>query len=152
MRSTYTNTLPLVAAVACVMTLLPRMARCAVPDLPAREVAFCEVVSHPDRYDHSRVAFTTSVASDGIERMTLLDASCPKRGMALVIGPSVERSAGYKKVWAGIYRIGYIGTLDKHITAHFTGTFLYTPNKVPVRTIVLNSVGQVNVAMQQHQP
>src|SRR5690349_6204917 len=125
MRSTYTNSLLLVAAVVCVVTLLPRTARCAAPDLPAREVAFCEVVSHPVRYDHSRVAFTAYVASDGIEHTALLDASCPKRGMALVVGPSVERSAGYKKVWAGIYRMGYIGTLDKHITAHFSGTFLY---------------------------
>jgi len=147
-----TNSLLLAFAVACVVALLPRMARCAAPELTAREVAFCEIVNHPHRYDHSRVAFTASIASDGIEHTALLDPACSKRGKALVVESRVERSTGYQKIWAGIYRTGYIGTLDKHITAHFSGTFLYTPNKIPVRTLVADSVSQVHVVTRQHQP
>jgi hypothetical protein len=146
-----TSSFILPLAVTCVVALQPRTARCAAPEPSAREVAFCEVVSHPDRYDHSMVAFTASVASDGIEHTALFDPACRKRGMALVVRSSVERSTGYQKIWAGIYRTGYIGTLDKHITAHFTGTFLYTPNKSTVRTIVVDSVSQVSVVVQQHQ-
>ena len=70
--------------------------------------------------------------------------------MALVVTPVVERSAGFQQIWAGIYRTGYIGTLNKSITARFTGTFLYTPHKVPVLTLVLDSVSQVKVVVQKH--
>jgi hypothetical protein len=152
MQGTRISSWLLALTAACVVALAPRMVRCAAPELPARAVAFCEIVSHPDRYDHSRVAFTTSIVSDGIENTALLDPSCPKRGMALVVSPDVKRSTGFQKIWAGIYRTGYIGTLDKRITARFSGTFLYTPANTPARTLVLDSVSQVNVVVRQHQP
>ena len=87
------------------------------------ETTVCDVVASPAAFNEKLITFTATFESDGIERSLLLGKTCPTKGGML---PYVlEGAPGAKAFDDALYGTGQPGTLDKTITATFTGTFHY---------------------------
>ncbi len=95
------------------------------PMAPVRpiEVTVCKLMAIPQDFDGKLVRFKANFESDGIERSLLLDETC--QGGILPYVPSGTPGEG---AFNDAIYTGHPGTLDKTITATFTGVFHYVSN------------------------
>jgi hypothetical protein len=85
----------------------------------------CEVLAHPQNFDGKRVQFRASFISDGREHSILTFPGC-KLGIIPFISDEREHHSDIEAFNAA-WRTGERGTLDKKITAVFTGRFRNVP-------------------------
>jgi hypothetical protein len=86
------------------------------------EAGVCDLIASPAAFNGKLVRFTAQFESDGIERSILLGETCPQKGGLM---PYVVDGATGAKAFDDAIYLGHPGTLDKTITATFTGTFHY---------------------------
>ncbi len=133
---------------------LGQQSKPATVTLP-KAVTICELNADPTSFDGKLVVFKAEFESDGIERSLLIDKSCPDKTGPLPYVP--DGSPGAKAFNDAIW-IGQPGTLDKRITAKFTGIFHYIPKPemcnfmskdVCRRTITVTRIQDLVLIMKQ---
>ncbi len=65
--------------------------------------------------------------------------------MALVISNKLAKTTRVRPLWNAIYRQGYIGTVGKHITGTFTGSYEAHDTGRRVGTLTLYDVHNLQV-------
>lgn len=138
-------TLPLAITVACHRETGLSMS----PAMPI-DATVCEIIDRPEKYDGKLVRFKADFESDGIEHSVLVDPACKDHGVVPYDGPQLA-PAEKAELERAIYT-GRPGTLDKHISATFTGTFRWDAGHHQTsafpqiaRSIVLSSVSNLVV-------
>lgn len=126
--------------------VLPAVASCATTGKHSNATSLCTLASNGAKFDHTIVSFNAVIESDGIEHTALTDNACPGKGIALSITDKAAMQPTVKNLVDAIFRQGRIGTVGKHITATVSGLFLFTPEKIPRRTLVLESVSNLSVS------
>lgn len=115
----------------------------------ATKTDLCSLVAHPKRFRNQRVRVTAQVESAVIEGGTWLQgASCGPDGVELVVPDYIrndpEKHLDFKALDDAIRQQGNLGTVDKKITATFTGVFT-AHRKRPKRTLTLERVENLSV-------
>lgn len=113
------------------------------------EADLCSLVAHPKQFQNQLVRVTAQVESAVIEGGTWLqDASCEPNGVELVVPDYIrkhpEEHPDFKALDDAIRRQGNIGTVNKKITATFTGIFTAS-KKRPKRTLTLEKIENLSV-------
>jgi hypothetical protein len=103
------------------VTTLGQQPKPATPTHPIA-VTICELNANPTTFDGKLIIFKAEFESDGIERSLLIDKSCPDKTGPL---PYVPDGSPGAKAFDDAIETGRPGTLDKTITATFTGIFHY---------------------------
>lgn len=127
------------------------------PEAATRPIAvtICELSANPTNFDGKLVIFKAGFESDGIERSLLIDKSCPDKTGPLPYVP--DGSPGAKAFDDAIW-IGVPITLDRTITATFTGVFHYVSKPemcnfvskdVCRRTITITRIRDLVLVMKQ---
>jgi hypothetical protein len=107
-------------------------------------VTICELTANPKRFDGAYITVLALVESDGLEHTTLIDESCPEKGVAPYVAEAVRESEDMKALQAAMFR-GRSGTIDKRISASFKGVFHWYPRRIPSRVMSLESVTDLHV-------
>lgn len=136
----------LLGRIFLVTLVLPAVASCATTGAHSNATGLCVLASNGVKFDHAIVSFNAVIESDGIEHTALTDDACPGKGIALSITDKASMRPTVKSLLDAIFRQGRIGTMGKHVTATVSGLFLFTPEKIPKRTLVLESVSNLNVS------
>lgn len=93
------------------------------------DTSFREVMNNPDRFDHRMVRFRARYESDGLEYSDLTHPSCPSRGISPAETSQIPRASKHafdKAIYSGY------GTIDREISATFTGVFIAHPQPGPL--------------------
>jgi hypothetical protein len=114
----------------------------------------CAIADHLEDFIGKRVSFSATVMSDGLERTILVnvDGSRCKRGMVPVGAADDPRSKEATNKLSRAIFTGHPGTLDKRITAVFTGVislgdpeqFMLAPGG-KVGVVTLESVDDIRI-------
>lgn len=105
----YVLTAALFAMLACRATISPT------------DTTLCAIVANPARFDGKDVRFIADFRSDGVHTSLLVDPSCPDVGIAPFESsslPTAEKEHFDRAIYSGA-----AGTLDKHISAVFSGRY-----------------------------
>lgn len=116
----------------------------AAPSGRVLSTSVCELVSVPRKFHDRIIRVSAEVNSDGIERTVIFSDKCPDKGVSLIVPPKVAGTGGAIALRNAIYS-GRPGTTGKHISATFTGRFLWRPKEVPSRMLVLQDVKNIKV-------
>jgi hypothetical protein len=113
------------------------------------EADLCSLVAHPKQFQKQLVRVTAQVESAVIEGGTWLQsASCESNGVELIVPDYIrkhpEEHPDFKALDDAVRQQGNIGTVNKKITATFTGTFT-TSSKRPKRMLTLEKVENLSV-------
>lgn len=103
------------------------------------ETTITALVESGAKFNGKRVRVPASFHSDGIERSVLLEPNCGSdvphpgapqcsRGVAPVDSDKAENDPGNADLDRTLAQSGRTGTMDKHITAEFTGMFRCVPS------------------------
>jgi hypothetical protein len=123
--------------------LVPLQLHAQTDSLPT---SICEIREHPEKFVGKRIAVQAGVLSDGIERTVLVEnrENACQGGIVPISDPKLPQSkAAMNKLRKAIFT-GRPGTIDKKITALFTGVislgdpedFMLAPGrKIPLLTI-----------------
>jgi hypothetical protein len=117
----------------------------------AQFVGLCDVVAIPDYYHQRTIGLKARVNSDGREYTMLVDDRCEGVGIALIVRAAARGDAGVKRFYEVLYRSGEPGTVEKEVSASFIGVFLSTPDRVPSRSLVVETVNDVTATMRHHE-
>ena len=130
-----------VLSLACLIGL------CFAPELPADpqagarkpvETTITQLIESGPKFNGKRVRILASFHTDGIERTVLLEPNCGSktpppgapqcsRGVSPVDSDKAESDPGNADLDRALAQSGRAGTMDKHITAKFTGIFRCVP-------------------------
>lgn len=103
---------PFIALVALVMGVTP----VPIEESLGRGVTLCDIVTAPARFDGTVVSFHSHIESDGTHGAVLSEKGC-KRGIVPARG-----HADWSTMDRILDTIGLPGTVDKAVTATWTGT------------------------------
>lgn len=128
---------------SCVVLVPPRHGLAQSDSL---RTSFCEVRQHPERFIGKRVSFHARVLSDGIERTVLVNEveNVCQGGIVPITDAASAASKVADEKLVDALSTGGPGTLDKEITATFTGLlsmgepeqYMLAPGrKIPVLTV-----------------
>jgi len=112
----------LLSFVAISAAFLPPQGKDRIPNSSVVMTSVCELSNKPIAFDGKMVRFHAQFESDGIERSVLIDSECPQ---GAVLPYMADHASGNKSLDEAI-ATGHPGTLDKSITATFTGLFHYS--------------------------
>jgi len=122
---------------------------CFAPVLPADpqagarkpvETTITHLIESGAKFNGKRVRIPASFHTDGIERSVLLEPNCGSktppladapqcgRGVAPVDSDKAKNDPGNADLDRALAQSGRAGTMDKHITAEFTGIFRCVPS------------------------
>lgn len=104
----------------------------------------CSICSNPEHYSSKLVTVSGYLESDGTHLTVIVDRRCVAYGLAI---SAPESYKGEEQV-AGALSKGYPGTLDKTISGTFIGQFLWKPNEIPRRVLVLKEVRDITTVMK----
>lgn len=132
-----------------VLLLLVSLSRLTVAQTTPTETDLCTLVAHSKQFQNQRVRVTARVEGAVIEGGTWLEsASCEPHGIELIVPDFIRKHAeehpDFKALDEAIRRNGNIGTVDKEITATFTGVFT-AGKKRPKRSLTLERVENLSV-------
>src|SRR5215469_2228350 len=115
-------------------------------------------------FNRKRVRVSASFHSDGIERTVLLEPNCGlpdgtsktppplepqcNRGVMPVDSDTAEKDAGNAELDRVLAQSGRAGTMDKHITAEFTGKFRCVPSCAHAKWFELEIEGVENLRVE----
>jgi hypothetical protein len=123
-------------------------------EIAALPTSICEVQAHPEKFVGKRISVQASVLSDGVERTLLVEDrehAC-QGGIVPISDPKRPQSQAAGDQLSKAIFTGRPGTIDKKITALFTGVismgdpdaFMLAPGrKIPLLTI--ESVENIHV-------
>lgn len=102
----------------------------------------CEVLRTPEEFADKCIRVPARFLSDGIEHSVLVDESCSKMGLAPW---ATEKET--EKLDEAIAQPGKgLGTLDRRITARFTGRFVWRPHATrDARVLEINAVSNLRI-------
>jgi hypothetical protein len=127
------------------MSLTFAGAKALTAETPTK-VALCAVARNPVQYDGKLISMIAQYDSDGFEHEGLSDPACKDTGLALLVPRDAKGMADLQSALLG----GLPGTLDKIITATFTGVFRWEPKKTPFG--LLNVKEMKDFTVQSKQP
>jgi hypothetical protein len=127
-------------------------AACSDPHETPVSATVCSIVAAPASFNGKVVHVRASIQSDGMHSSRLTDASC--RGMSIPITwEAADRSERLRALIDTLFsKAEHPGTLDKEITASFTGVFRWRKSEQPSRSIVLLDVSDVTVEPRPDSP
>jgi hypothetical protein len=147
---------------------------CFAPELPADpqararkpvETTVTQLIKSGAKFNGKRVRFPASFHADGIERSVLLEPNCGSktppqaapqcsRGLAPVDSDKAESDPGNADLDRALAQSGRAGTMDKHITAEFTGTFRCVPSCATPKyfSLEIERVENLKVEMRDLKP
>jgi hypothetical protein len=132
----------LIASTVLAIACASRVGRSAPKPI---RTSICAVVAHPEGFHNKTVAVHGWLSSDGREHTVIVDKACRERGFALLIPAGKQTDADVMLLWDAVYA-GQPGTIDKEIQALFVGTFLWSPTRVPSRTLTLQAVSDLRTS------
>jgi len=93
-------------------------------------VTVCQVIARAEHYRGKVLKVSASVMSDGLEHTVLVDQSCPGSGLTLEFPAKPPEVPGVAALQEAIFaKQGRPGTLDKDVSAVFTGAFEWRPKE-----------------------
>jgi hypothetical protein len=110
------------------------------------ETTLCKIVAHSQRFDGRRVRFHASFVGDGIEHAVLVSSGC-KLGIVPYL-PTSEKLPNDLDAFERAIYVSKPGTIDKRITAVFTGVFRWKPPKG--RTLDVEQIAELRVTPVQN--
>lgn len=112
---------------------LPCFPRDSEPEIngaaSATNTSVCELVAQPARFNGKVVRIEALYESDGRALRILVDRRCPNDGGIVPSGQAHDRPVG--DVLINALQQGCAGTLDKEISAVWTGIFHWEPENRP---------------------
>lgn len=107
----------------------------------------CMLIAAPTTFDQKLVRVRARVVSDGIHSTGLIDEGCSSKGVAFVVPTESSNDPGVEKVMHAIYgQLPFgVSASKKRIMATVKGTFVWRPNEMPERQIIVESVSNVEV-------
>lgn len=116
------------------------------PEKPI-ETTICDIVKHPETFVGKLVRFHAIFLSDGMDRSTLRDRKC-KGGIAPRTSAEVDSHPDIKEFDRALSQ-GNMGTMDKDVTATFTGRFQCKPNCTAIggRMLEIEQISDLQVTM-----
>jgi hypothetical protein len=99
----------------------------------------CSICSNPEHYSSKLVTVSGYLEGDGMHGTAIVDRRCPAYGLAI---SASEPYKGEEEV-KGALRKGHPGTLDKTISGIFIGQFLWKPNEMIKRVLILKEVRDI---------
>jgi len=107
-------------------------------------VSVCSVAKNPAKFDHKIIEVIARFESDGTEREGLFDSDCGNAEIALLNATKVQ---GRDALNAALRR-GFLGTVDKTITATFVGRFEWHPTWRQQTCLMPFAIKNLNVRMK----
>lgn len=132
------------ATVAAMLLLMNCGTSSVIGSAEAIPVTICELMAAPRNFDGRRVSVVAQIESDGIEHTTLIDESCPERGVTPYVPENSRANPDMMALQETMFR-GRPGTNDKRVTASFKGVFRRYPNRMPSRRLILESVTDLHI-------
>jgi hypothetical protein len=107
--------------------------------VPAKSV--CDIVGNPEHFAEKKVLVRALFLSDGIESQELTDLACKEKGINVTV---VRHAKGWDELDADLHK-GALGTVDKTITATFSGIFHWHPREFRGYTLVVEEITAIEV-------
>ncbi len=155
-------------SLACLIGLRFAPALPADPHADARkpvETTVTQLIESGAKFNGKRVRIPASFHTDGIERSVLLEPNCGSnapppgapqcsRGVAPVDSDKADQDPGDAELNRVLAESGRAGTMDKHVTAEFTGKFRCVPSCASPKyfSLEIERVENLKVEMKDLKP
>ena len=117
------------------------------PAPPSTPATVCSIANAPALHANREIRIHAAILSDGIEHILLVDESCPRVGIVPVFSAVDEQTGGAALIRA--ISAGQPGTVDKAVSATFTGVFMWKEPNYPDLALRLTSVSDI---VTEHSP
>jgi hypothetical protein len=132
--------------------LLPATAGCQRQEPVTVDTSLCAILSAPASFDGKKVRIRSRLESDATHFTVLSDPSCKGRGIVLRAGAAKDDARVRALMDAVIHKAEHPGTLDKEVTATFTGVFRWRKAERPALRLELLDVTGVVIEPRSNSP
>ena len=114
------------------------------PYEPVLDTNICDIVKSPASFAAKCVRIAGDFDSDGFEHSVIFDSSCPQIGLEPWTSETATKKLDAAMCPADSEHCG-VGTLNRRITARFTGRFVWRPNASrDKRVLEINMIEDLN--------